>query len=101
MAATILNSIAQEKGNVILQVSASDLRQIISEMYHSERKHTQKAIEGHRERPTLSRKEAAEALGISLATLWHWAKDGYLVPVKIGNKVMYRPSDIEKILQKA
>lgn len=98
MTATILNSITNEGSNVILQISADDLRQIIGEMYHAERGRTQKAIENHRERPALSRKQTAEALGVSLATLWHWAKDGYLVPVKIGSKVMYKASDIDRIL---
>ena len=98
MTANILNAITSEGHNIVLQVSAADLKQIISEMYHAEREHTQKAIESHRERPTLSRQQAAEALGVSLATLWHWAKDGYLVPVKIGNKVMYKPTDIDRIL---
>ena len=31
-------------------------------------------------------------------TLWHWAKKNYLKPVKVGNKVRYRQSDIQKIL---
>ena len=31
-------------------------------------------------------------------TLWHWSKKNYLKPVKVGNKVRYRQSDIQKIL---
>ncbi len=100
MTTPILNSIISGDSNVILQVSAADLKRIVSEMYHAERERTQLAIEQHRERPTLSRKDAANALGVSLATLWHWAKEGYLVPVKIGTKVMYKAADIDNILLK-
>lgn len=31
-------------------------------------------------------------------TLWHWSKKNYLKPQKVGNKVRYRQSDIQKIL---
>ena len=100
MTATILNAITTGDSNVILQVSAADLKQIVSEMYHSERQRTEEAIRQHREVPTISREEAAKILGVSLTTLWHWSKSGYLTPVKIGTKVMYRATDIDTILQK-
>ena len=28
----------------------------------------------------LSKKEVMEKFGVSASTLWHWSKDGYLVP---------------------
>lgn len=99
MTTTILNAITSGDANVILQISAADLREVMYEFYHQERERTEEAIKHHRERPTLSRTEAAKALGVSLATLWHWAKDGYLVPVKIGTKVMYKASDIDRVLK--
>lgn len=89
-------------GNFIVQVSANDLREVIRELYEDERKRTEEAIKAHRERPTLTRKEAAKMLGVILSTLWKWDKNNYLKPVKIGTKVLYRLSDIEAILtQKA
>ncbi len=100
MTATIIKAITNGDSNVILQVSASDLKQIVSEMYHDEKARTEEALRNQRELPTLSRTEAAKALGVSLTTLWHWANDGYLKPVKIGNKVMYKAIDIDNILQK-
>lgn len=84
--------------NVILQISASDLRAIVGEMYREEQNRTAQAIAEYRERPTVDRMEAAKMLNVSLATLWRWAKDGYLVPVKIGTKVLYRATDIERML---
>ena len=48
----------------------------------------------------LPKKEVMERFGVSSSTLWHWSKDGYLVPVKLGNKVLYRASDIEEVLRR-
>jgi len=46
----------------------------------------------------LSRKQTAELLHVNLSTLFHWNKSGKLCNVGIGNKVLYRRSDIDKAL---
>ncbi len=46
----------------------------------------------------ISRKDVSELLGISLPTIHEWGKQGILKPYKIGNRVRYRMSDIEKTL---
>lgn len=40
----------------------------------------------------------AETLHISLVTLWSWDKKHITRPLRIGNKKLYRRSDLEKIL---
>ena len=40
----------------------------------------------------------AEAVQVSLVTLWSWDKKGITRPLRIGNKKLYRRSDLEKIL---
>ena len=87
-------------GNPIIQISLNDLKEVVKDLYEEERKRTEEAISAHRERPTLTRKETAKMLGVTLSTLWQWTKSGYLVPVKIGTKVMYRPTDVEAMLAK-
>ena len=89
-----------EGANIILQISADDLKEVVKAFYHEEKERTEEAISRHREQPTLTRKDAAKKLGVTLATLWHWQKSGYLTPVKIGTKVMYRPSDVDELLTK-
>ena len=37
----------------------------------------------------IPKKEAINLLGVCDATLWHWARSGYLVPVKLGRRVFY------------
>lgn len=98
MAQSLLTQIVNG-GNIVLQVSADDLREVMKSFYQEERERTEQAIQKHRESPTLGRKETAKLLGVSLATLWKWAKEGYLVPVKIGTKVMYKATDIDEILK--
>ena len=45
----------------------------------------------------LTKKEVMERLGVSSTTLWNWKNDRYLLPVKIGRKIFYRLSDINKL----
>lgn len=89
-----------EGSSIILQVSMQDLKEVVKSLYDDELMRTAKAIEASREKATLSRDEAARQLGVTHTTLWHWEKRGYLIPVRIGTKVMYRPSDIEEMLTK-
>lgn len=99
MAQNILSHLPNE-GNLFLQVSVADLRELVHGLYEEEKQRIEDAILQHREKPTLTRKETAEMLGVTTTTLWQWAKAGYLVPVKIGTKVMYRASDVDALLEK-
>ena len=47
----------------------------------------------------LTPKEFADTLHISLVSLWSWDKKGLTKPLRIGNKKLYRMSDLEKILK--
>ena len=46
-----------------------------------------------------TRKEAAAYLEVCETTLWKWAKPdcGYLLPVRVGSKVKYRKSDLDRV----
>ena len=46
-----------------------------------------------------SREKVMGMLGVSEATLWRWAKNGYLVPLNVGGKRRYRMSDVKRILE--
>ena len=43
--------------------------------------------------------ETAIKLKVDKSTLWRWAKQNYLCPVKIGGKTFYRSNDINKIME--
>lgn len=47
----------------------------------------------------LTRQEASKYLGVSLMTLHRWARKGYLVPARLGERVVrYRAGDIEQFI---
>ena len=49
----------------------------------------------------LTPNQFAEAVQVSLVTLWSWDRKGITRPLRIGNKKLYRRSDLEKILNNA
>ena len=50
-----------------------------------------------KEETFLTAKEVENYLNVAHSTLWRWDKDGYLKKIKVGNKVCYRLSDVERI----
>lgn len=46
----------------------------------------------------LPKAEVLQKFNICNATLWHWEKKKYIVPVKIGRKVYYRQADVECLI---
>ena len=92
-------NISQGESGVMLVVSPTDLKNVIGEMYREHKRDKEQAASDSRMIPTMTRNEVAAALRVSMSTLWRWAKSGYLMPVKIGSKVLYRAADIDGILQ--
>ncbi|PQJ80980.1 hypothetical protein BTO18_10380 [Polaribacter porphyrae] len=46
----------------------------------------------------ISRKELSQYLKVSIPTIHAWDKKGILKPIKIGTRIRYLKSDVEKIL---
>lgn len=46
----------------------------------------------------LTRNEVAELLKVDLSTLWNWHQKKKLIPFGIGNRVLYKRSDIDAAL---
>lgn len=51
----------------------------------------------HQEETYYNTREVRELLNVCDGTLNLWAKRGYLVPIKVGNKNMYAMSDVHRI----
>ncbi|WP_280751158.1 MULTISPECIES: helix-turn-helix domain-containing protein [unclassified Parabacteroides] len=47
----------------------------------------------------LTAQEAADRIPCDPSTLWRWNKSGYLKSIKVGSKVRYRMSDIQKLME--
>jgi excisionase family DNA binding protein len=45
----------------------------------------------------VSQTKAAEQLGVTSSTMYRWTGKGLLHPQKIGGKVLYRQSELDKL----
>lgn len=82
--------------SVRFEILGSDLLEYTDEMMR-------RAVESEKNHEILTEEyltpeEMAKTLRISLVTLWSWDKKGITIPLRIGNKKLYRRSDLEKIL---
>lgn len=82
------------KQNVPLQVvvNVADLKELFLDWKEESELNRKKETE-----TLLTPDEVASKYRISKVTLWRWAKDGLLKPVKMGRKSFYRQSDIERV----
>ena len=75
---------------ITVVVSLDDLRLLLRETLEEQRK-----IPAQEE--YLSRKETARLLSVTVATLYNWRRAGNLKPVRIGHKLFYRRSDLQRL----
>lgn len=93
----IADVIAKSEGKVQLVINAADLKELVNQWMDerdAEKEAERKSVESDQ---LVSSGEAGIILGVTTATLWRWAKNGYLVPIKVGRKNVYRKSDIDRI----
>ena len=95
-----LNQITHPSPSSFYVIQGKDVEVLASSLYLKIKKEIQDEMEANKEKPSILRKEAAKMLNVTLPTLHRWAKAGYLVPVKIGNKILYRMSDIDAFLNR-
>ena len=82
--------------NIIISLTGEQLSEFASQILSGAREiyENQKEPEQY-----LSRKQTSQRLETDLSSLWRWQQKGYLVPVRVGGKVRYKLSDINKILK--
>ena len=47
----------------------------------------------------ITRKQTAQKLDVNPSSLWRWERENYLVPIRVGGKVRYKLSDVERIMK--
>lgn len=89
-----IETLLKSGANVSITVTPTDLKEFALSLIQEAAK-----IGSEQKNPEryLTQKEAAEKLNVSENTLWRWKRSKYLTPVKIGNSVYYRLSDIENL----
>ena len=82
----------QQKHTDTMIVSKDDLENVVQNAVN-------RLLEKRENKPEvyLSVEETARRLKVDRSTLWRWNKDGYLTTTKVGNKVRYKLSDVERI----
>lgn len=94
-----MNKGITEQGKFLF-VSEDELKKIVANAISEERQRIQKENDEAKEVAYLSRADVAKMLGVNVNTLWRWARDGYLSPKRVGRKVLYLKSDVERIINK-
>ena len=84
-----------------LEVTPTDLKMfaesIIQRTIVAQQEERQAAMQRETQETYLNTRQVRELLNVCEGTLNLWAKRGYLVPVKVGNKNMYAKSDIRRV----
>ena len=76
-------------------ISAADLEHILRNLINdliSEREEVKKET-------YISANQVSNLLGVSKSTLWRWEKENYLVPVRVGNKLRYKESEVKQLME--
>ena len=94
----ILSIIQGSNAHVRLEVSGEDLLAFSNDLINRAKDELTTIVEEARKQRFLSKEEVKQLCGVCDATLWHWGKKNYLKPIKVGNKVRYKMSDVQKIL---
>lgn len=82
--------------NVSVTVNALDLREFFMQTV-AEFNEANKVIP--MPETYLTQDEVSAKLQVDKSTLWRWDKSGYLSKCRVGGKVRYRLSDIEKLMK--
>ena len=94
-----IETLVEQGANVKLEITPSDLKMFAESIVQRTilaQQEEQKAVM-QREAEDLNTKQVRELLDVCEGTLNLWAKRGYLVPVKVGNKNMYAKSDVRRV----
>lgn len=95
-----IRELIQVTPNVSITVGANDLMGCLRLAIKEAKEEWEAAIIAKKTEVYISPAEASQLLHVDKSTLWRWAKTGYLTPVEVGGKRLYKQSDIDKILRK-
>ena len=93
-----ISQLLSSDANVILQVSAADLKEFALSLLEDARA-MEKPEQPAKGDEFLTIEEVMKIVKVKKVTLWRWAKQKYLVPVKVGKSNLYRKSDVQRITE--
>lgn len=93
-----LTELLKNETNFNITIQKNDLIDFGKFMIAEYKKELEAEIIAQKAESYLTRLETADFLKVDQSCLWRWAKRGYLMPVEVGGKRMYRMSDLKRIL---
>lgn len=93
-----LLQLLQSTPNISINVQGDDLISFGRSLISMTRQELRDDIEKKAATDLLDHRGAMAYFGVSSQTLWRWRKRGYLKPVSVGGKLMYRRSDCVSII---
>jgi len=94
----LISVIKAANGSLKLELTGEDLLAFSNELINRAKSELSQAEAESRKEKYLTKEETLKMLNVCDTTLWHWNKRGYLKNIKVGSKVLYRKSDIAKIM---
>lgn len=92
----IIGVLESGKANIKIEVNGEDLKQFAETLINRGVDIAREEIK--KEERYLTKREVLDTLGVCDTTLWHWRRNGYLIPRKLGRKILYAKSDIDRCL---
>ena len=96
-----IETLVEQGANIKLEITPSDLKMfaesIVQRTILAQQEEQKAVMQREAEEVYLNTKQVRELLDVCEGTLNLWAKRGYLVPVKVGNKNMCAKSDVRRV----
>lgn len=96
---TDLIALARECPDLVVSIKLGDLVEANTLLIADTKRELEQLITDQNTETYPTREKVMEMLDVCEATLWRWAKNGYLVPLNVGGKRRYRMSDVKRILE--
>ncbi len=95
-----LTELLKTDANINLTITLNDLRTITNELIQATKDELENAIHEEKAETYPTRNEVCEILNVNQSTLWRWKNRGYLMPIEVGGKHLYKMSDVKRILNR-
>ena len=94
----MFSDLFNKDNNVQLVIRSMDIKELALVICEELRKeeNAKKEMDAH---TYLTRSETRKMCHVSNATLWRWAKEKYLVPIKVGSRLLYLKKDVTNLLE--
>lgn len=95
-----IQEIINSGANVSITIDTNDLLQFANHLIRSTKEELESTVRAKNKETYVTPDEASVQLHVDRSTLWRWSKTGYLTPLEVGGKRLYKQSDIDIILNK-